>query len=296
MKIVVIGGTNFFGKHLVQTLLDENHEVFVFSRSKKGLNSFRGKFTHIQGDRKIEQDLLKIKSYGTFDVLYDQICMNGSEAKLLCDVLGSSIKKLIFTSTGSVYDFKNSKVISEEDFDYHSMNLKFVDPDVYDYQYAKRMCEAIYQHELKIPVICVRFTLVIGENDYTKRFFWHLERVFKDEPIYFPNLEAKLCFIEEEDAGKMLANLKDKMITGPINAVASGSIKMSDFMSRIELALGKKAIYKTVQEGGAHSPYGSETDFMMSNEKAISLNIPFKSLNQTVDGLIHFYSKTLKES
>ena len=54
MRILVIGGTAFVGRHITQAALDAGHEVALFHRSTTGADLFP-QATHLAGDR--DQDL-----------------------------------------------------------------------------------------------------------------------------------------------------------------------------------------------------------------------------------------------
>ena len=98
MKILVIGGTKYFGRHLVNDLVANGHQVTVFSRGNVALN-FNGDVKHFSGDRKNRNDLEKVRSFEAFDVIFDQVCINPSEAKLMTDVFNGFVKRFIFTSS-----------------------------------------------------------------------------------------------------------------------------------------------------------------------------------------------------
>lgn len=40
MKVLVIGGTSFVGRHIVETLLKKQHEVVLFNRGKSNPHLF----------------------------------------------------------------------------------------------------------------------------------------------------------------------------------------------------------------------------------------------------------------
>ena len=50
MKVLVLGGTRFLGRHLVQALLARDHEVTLFNRGRSAPDLF-GEVEQIRGDR-----------------------------------------------------------------------------------------------------------------------------------------------------------------------------------------------------------------------------------------------------
>jgi hypothetical protein len=82
----------------------------------------------------------------------------------------------------------------------------------------------------------VRMPLVIGADDYSGRFSWHINRCQQEKPIYFPNTEACLCFIGSDLAGKALLSIaKSNLLLGPVNCAAPGNIQLSELMKLVEI-------------------------------------------------------------
>lgn len=56
MRILIIGGTNFMGPHVVRSLSEDGHEVTVFHRGQTGADLPRG-VNEIFGDRRSIDEL-----------------------------------------------------------------------------------------------------------------------------------------------------------------------------------------------------------------------------------------------
>ena len=67
MKILVMGGTRFVGKSLVEKLLNQNYEIDIFTRGNrpnlKGTNL-------IKGDRNLKENISNIKN-NKYDYIFD---------------------------------------------------------------------------------------------------------------------------------------------------------------------------------------------------------------------------------
>ncbi|MDQ1403891.1 MAG: hypothetical protein QOG03_2207, partial [Actinomycetota bacterium] len=50
MDLLILGGTQFVGRHLAETALDRGHSLTVFNRGKTGPDLFPDA-THLTGDR-----------------------------------------------------------------------------------------------------------------------------------------------------------------------------------------------------------------------------------------------------
>jgi nucleoside-diphosphate-sugar epimerase len=280
---LIFGGTRFFGVNLVQTLLHKGVKVTVATR-QNGTIPFGDEVEKLKVDR-FDSDSVKAAVSGrTWDVVFDQICFNARDARIALHALQGKIGKYIFTSTMSVYDFAENVI--ETDFDPFSYPISDIPPDQVTYQEGKRQAEAVFFQEASFPVVAVRIPIVLGEHDYTERLLLHINRTKEGKVIGFPNLDAKMGFIHQKEAGDFLAWISEQEYTGPINACANGEISMGGLMTLVEEEVGKKAILPRTFDPSEHSPYGVENTWNMKNTKATKLGYPFSTLNDWLPGLV----------
>ncbi len=112
-KTLVLGGTRYFGKLLVNRLIARGDEVTIATR---GLNqdSFGDSVQRLALNRE-DPTLIKNALAATeWDLVYDQICYSPTEADALCKSLNGNIKRLIFTSTQSVYPTDNLQTVTSQ--------------------------------------------------------------------------------------------------------------------------------------------------------------------------------------
>lgn len=235
MKVLVIGGNRFFGKRLVRLLAEAGHEVTVANRgSRPGL--FAPPIKTIIVDRRDEKAMMAAFSDTSWDVVYDQVCFGEAEAEITKRVFANRIGKLIFTSSASVYD--TAPNMPESFFDSSSFNNNKVSEN--DYQHGKRLAEKSYS-DADFPAVSMRISVVVAIDDHSKRINWHIDRVMKQEAIYFPNIDARYSFIRSEDAAKFLFwLLSNETVSGAIKASSPDPICLRDFMKNIEKTAAKK--------------------------------------------------------
>ena len=101
MKVLILGGTSFFGREIVDAFTSKGHKVTTFSRVEK--SPFE-KIKHIEGNRTSKEDLLKAKKAGPWDVVIDNIAFGAKDVELALSVF-KEVKHYILTSTVSVYRF-----------------------------------------------------------------------------------------------------------------------------------------------------------------------------------------------
>src|SRR5574339_1086719 len=99
MKILILGGTKFLGRHLVDAALAAGHEVTLFNRGKTNPTLFPNVET-ILGDR--EHDIEKL-SGREWDAVIDVAGYLPRIVRLSVDSLARSVKRYVFISSISAY-------------------------------------------------------------------------------------------------------------------------------------------------------------------------------------------------
>lgn len=143
----------------------------------------------------------------------------------------------------------------------------------------------------------VRFPIVVGEQDYTRRLNFHVERIVNEQPITLTNVDAKMSFITDDEAAAFLYFAGISTIEGPFNATASGAISLKDLLGLIEEASGKHAKVSLLGgDANSQSPYAIPADWYMSNAKAEATGFTFSQLNDWLPKLINSLVKEQQET
>jgi hypothetical protein len=106
------------------------------------------------------------------------------------------------------------------------------------------LAEAVFMQQATFPVAAVRFPIVLGTDDYTKRLHFHIEHVREGKEIGIPNSAALISFIRSDEAADFLLWLAHSHLTSPVNACSDGTVRIGDIISTIEQATGKRAVVK----------------------------------------------------
>lgn len=291
-KILVLGGTRFFGRKLVEVLLEEGHQVTIMTRGTTS-HPFGDQVEHIIGDRSMKEQLKNHFEGRKFDIVYDNICYTSNEARDFCEVFNGNIGKLVFTSSLSTYS-ADGKEKSEEDFDPYHYPIVWGDKDAFTYNEGKRQAEAVFFQYAIFPVVAVRFPIVLGEDDYTRRLHFHVEQIQQGKTIGFVNMEAEMSFILASEAAAFLkwAGLSD--VKGPFNATANGKISMGELIRMIEKITGHAA--KITLEGDEEntSPFAIPATWYLNTEKAEKAGFEFTNLDEWLRPLIEGIASNIK--
>ncbi len=289
MKVIIFGGTGFFGIELVKSHLAAGNEVTIVTRGNNSLD-LEGNIEFLIADRRDFSSLEATLKGRTWELAYDQIGYCSNDMEVLCKALKGKVNHLVFTSTTSVYDYGSD--IEESVFDPTTYKLKMGSSDDFDYQEGKRQAETYLASKAPFTYGAFRPPVVIGPGDTSNRWNWHLDKIRKEEEIYFPNLEAIFCVLSSVDAGQTLFEMGVKKIQGALNFYTS-TPSLSEIVKIMEEGVGKKIKLATNIEEGNHSPYGIKEDWFLSRSKAekmgLTTKVDFKKLAAKLSTLCLFF-------
>lgn len=288
-KVLVLGGTRFFGKRLVQKLEDLNIDVTFATRGESDI-SFARNAKHITVDRFDRSSMEEAFQDKSWDVVYDQICFSPDDAQDAVDIFKHKTKRYILTSTLSVYEMDEEGEKTEESFDPYNYPLNKGRKEEYEYGEGKRLAEAVFFQKASFPVVAVRPPIVLGEDDYTERLHDHVRRILHGEKIGIDNLKAELSFVDSEDLASFLLWSGEKTFTGPINASSPDKMTLKQFIETIEDETGKQALITSSSEG-TPSPMNFPGSFYQNVNKAAELGYQFTPLKVWFPPLVKSITK-----
>lgn len=288
MKILVIGGTRFFGIHMVNELLKLGHDVTIATRGMAS-DGYGDKVRRIILERTNETSIKEALNGVHYDVVIDKIAYCSNDIKHIMDVVDCG--KYIYMSSTSVYEPKHINTV-ESDFDGISKELIWCDRKDFPYEQIKRQAEcALWQKYFDRNWIAVRYPFVIGKDDYTNRLRFYVEHIMKHIPMNIDNLDYQMGFIRSDEAGKFMAFLVDKNIRGAINGSSEGTISIKEIMDYVERKTETKAM---IDAEGEAAPYNGEPEYSINTEKAEALGFRFSSLHDWIYELLDDYIKMVK--
>ena len=170
MKILVMGGTRFVGKSLVSKLLNQNHEIDIFTRGNK---SNPDNTNLIKGDRNDIECILKIKNK-KYDVIFDISGREVEQTKLLIENIDDSFLRYIYVSSAGVYKDNYELPLSEDS------------PLDTNSRHKGKFETENWLVEKKIPFTSFRPTYIYGPGNYNKIENWFFERLFQLKKVPIP--------------------------------------------------------------------------------------------------------------
>ncbi|WP_243014285.1 MULTISPECIES: NAD-dependent epimerase/dehydratase family protein [Brevibacillus] len=283
-KVLVLGGTRFFGKRLVKGLVDSGYDVTIATRGRQA-DPFGNEIARMQVDR---NDLDSLKRIGSseWELVFDSLCYTGANASHIVQVLEGKVKRLVVTSSRAVYE--HSPLIRREaDFDPYSYPITAGTREEVSYEEGKRQAEAALFQKAGFPVIAVRFPIVLGVEDYTKRLHFYVDQIRAQKEIYVGNPHARQSYIDADEAARFLQWAGESaQACGPYNACSDDAWTLPQLLGAVEDAIGKPARILTGGTAEQLSPFAIPDSYVLDTGKARREGYAFRSLSDWLVPLI----------
>jgi 2'-hydroxyisoflavone reductase len=228
MKILIIGGTKFLGRHLVAAAQAGVHEVMLFNRGKFSSEEFEN-VEQIHGDR--NDDLSELKNR-RFDAVIDTCGYLPETVRKSAEFLRDAVDQYVFISSGSVYpetrepdydETTRTATLSEE----QKREVEKIDPRGEmngltlgeNYGALKFLCEEAIESAMPNRVLNVRAGMIVGSYDWTDRFNYWVIRVARGGEILAPGKpENFVQMIDARDLSEWIVKMIEEKSNGVFNA------------------------------------------------------------------------------
>ena len=214
MRILVLGGTKFVGRGLVEAALGDGHELTLFHRGVTNPDLFP-EVEHAHGDRDGGLDILAGREWdASVDVSGYLPRLVGDAAELLRDL----VARHVYVSTISVYaDFSAPRVEGDPLATIEDETTEVIDGGTYGALKAlgeKRVTEVFGDR-----ATIVRPGYVIGPWDHTGRFPWWAHRAARGGELIVPaSFARRFQAIDTRDLGEFLLLAATAPLDGVYNA------------------------------------------------------------------------------
>jgi 2'-hydroxyisoflavone reductase len=214
MRLLVIGGTRFVGRHLVEAALAAGHDVTLVHRSATTLfPSAR----HVLADR--DHDLSALAD-GEWDATVDVCAYLPEQVRSLATALGGRGGHHVLVSSVSVYaDLPGPG--GDEDSALLPVAGDDVD-EVTDTTYGplKVACERAAMATYGDRLAVVRPTYVVGPHDHSGRYPWWVRRMARGGQVLAPGApDDPAQVVDVRDLAEFQLGLATGQVAGVFNAV-----------------------------------------------------------------------------
>ncbi len=284
MKILVIGGTRFFGIPMVRQLVADRHSVTIATRGN-ACEPFGDTVSRIRFDRTDAESTRQAFAGKHFDIVIDKIAYCSNDVRRLLDVI--DCERYVMMSSAAVYQ-PIRKDTPETDFDPEQHPLQWLERADTDYAEGKRQAEAAaMQYADQHETLLVRYPIVTGLHDYTGRLRFFADCIRNGTPFFADHPIARLSLIDEEDAGAFLAHAACSRLCGAVNGCSEGDVSVLEIMRYIEVHTGLKAGRVA---SGVPAPYNGYPAFAtLDTARAKASGFTFLHIRECVHKVLDYY-------
>lgn len=205
--MLVLGGTRFVGRVLIERAIARGAEVTLFNRGVTNPSLFP-EAEHLRGDRRFDLTALQGRRW---DTVVDVAAYERADVERSVDILSSVVDRYVFVSTLSVYANHNTTDAQRENAP--------VESDRNSYGGRKAACEALVREALGDRALIVRAGLIVGRYDSTDRFAYWPRRVAAGGTLLAPGTpEDPLQCIDVRDLADWILHAAAARHSGTFNA------------------------------------------------------------------------------
>ncbi|HEY6324453.1 MAG TPA: SDR family oxidoreductase [Thermoanaerobaculia bacterium] len=249
MRLLVLGGTRFVGRHLVATALAAGHEVTLFHRGRTHPELFP-QAEKLHGDRDRDGDLSRIAGR-RWDAVVDCCGYRPRQVRATARLLTGAVEQYVFISTVSVYA---DLVTGPSEASALRTPPAGADRDAEggdaDYGALKVLCEQAAEEALPGRVLQVRPGLLVGPHDPTRRFSYWVHRLAAGGEVLAPGRPAgPVQLLDARDLAAWLLVAVERHSIGPYNVTAPrGSLSFGELLETCRTVAGSDARVTWVDE------------------------------------------------
>ena len=210
MRLLVLGGTLFLGRHVATAALDRGHEVATFTRGITGSPPEGARNLH--GDRDDRDSLRRALDGWQPDMVVDTSCQSRAAARNAAEAL-PGVRGYAFVSSLNAYRNWPPGPIGREDDE----PTWTTDDD--EYGPIKADAERILGAALPGRFLSARAGLILGPHDRIHRLGWWLERISRGGPVVVPDaLDQPMAAVDARDLAGWLVAMAEQSRSGAVNA------------------------------------------------------------------------------
>jgi nucleoside-diphosphate-sugar epimerase len=230
MRILVLGGTVFLGRHVAAAALAGGHELTLFTRGLHGADLFP-EAEHLHGDRAGDVSAL---DGGAWDAVIDTSGFEAEHVGRLCERLTDRVGHYVFVSSVNAYPAWPVEPVDEDAPVWESGD---------DYGPQKAASERAAEAAMPGRVASVRAGLICGPHDNVFRLPWWVRRIAAGGRVPAPgDPERFVQLVDARDLATWMLDLAEQRVPGAFNGTApAGRTTMREVLEAAVATTGSGA-------------------------------------------------------
>ena len=254
MRILMLGGTGFVGRAVVEDALARGHDVTIFSRGRSGAALFP-QVPRLVGDR--DSDDYSALATGGWDAVVDSSAYVPRHVNSAMDALGDRVARYVFVSSHAVYPRRGVAAGSTEDTPRRAPVRDTEELLEETYGPLKVACEDDIQARFGEHASIVRLGKVAGPHDPQNGLTYYVRRAAVGGRLALPGRpEQPVQIIDSRDAARLMVRLIEDDRGGAFNAVGPGApVTLADVIHICARVAGTEVEIVPVPERGAQGTF-----------------------------------------
>jgi 2'-hydroxyisoflavone reductase len=226
MRLLVLGGTHFLGRHVATAALHRGHDVATFTRGITGAPPEGVRALH--GDRNDPEALPAALEGWAPELVVDTSCRTRPAASHAAAALRDVHGYAFVSSLNAYRNWPPGPIGKEED------EVTWATEDD-DYGPNKAFAEREIGAAVGDGFLTARAGLIIGPYDYVYRLGWWLDRIARGGRVVVPaeGLAQPIAMVDARDLAGWLVEMAERGETGAVNA--TGPNAMTTFGGLLDL-------------------------------------------------------------
>lgn len=290
MHILILGGTQFVGRHIVEELLRGGHVVSVMHRGRTDCG-FSGPVERLRGDRDRGAAGLAALAGRTWDVCIDVSGYTPQQVRASAELLRRQVERYVFVSAVSVYGDPAAGPVDETCPRVAAAGDGVTEITNATYGPLKVACENIVQEVFGERCTLLRPQIVAGPFDPFDRFSYWVRRAMQRGEMLAPGDGSdSMQVIDAGDCARFVRRVCEHEIDGVFN-LSGPRLTWAEFLALLgarDLVWVPKEILNaagvTESELPLYRPAGGPRSALMhvSQDRAIAAGLTMTELAVTI--------------
>jgi 2'-hydroxyisoflavone reductase len=298
VKLLVLGGTRFLGRVLVEDALARGHELTLFNRGLTNAHLFPD-VEKVRGDR---TETLEPLAGREWDAVVDVATFLPRVVRVSVSALRGRVGRYVYVSSISVYADQSVPPVEGAEV------AELADPDdesIESYGPLKAACEHVVQDGHGGRALVIRPGLIVGRHDPTDRFTYWPVRVAEGGRVLAPGTpDDPVQFIDVRDLAAWILDATERGLEGVYNATGE-SIGFGEFLAACRTATGSNAEFtwvpserllaEGIQEWTGIPLWIASPDWQATSrvvvDKAVAEGLRFRPLDETIRDTVEWHRR-----
>jgi 2'-hydroxyisoflavone reductase len=291
MNLLVLGGTHFIGRHIVEGLLDVGHRVTTLNRGRS-FDPLPACVERLRGDRDAGTDGLAALGGRRWDACIDVSGYTPAQVRASAARLHAAVDRYVFISAVSVYGDPKRRPVVETHPRLPPAATEVVHIDGATYGPLKVACENVVEECFGECCALLRPQVVVGPGDDRDRYTYWVQRAMQGGVMLAPGDGSDhVQVIDVRDLAAFARMVVERGLGGAFN-LAGPRITWAEFMAIIGAERIVWVPLKIIEEAGLtfeelplyrpeHGPRAGLMDVSSARAQAAGLKLTAPEITAT---------------